>query len=79
MVSYLQSRSQSHPTTIVQDPDSALTAKEKNELEFDVLSDANQEVIKAYNLQFDPGEDYHNRRDVFRQAEISFCTSLTYY
>jgi peroxiredoxin len=47
-----------------QNPDSALTAKEKNELEFDVLSDANQEVIKAYNLQFDPGEDYHNRRDL---------------
>ena len=33
-------------------------------MEFDVLSDANQEVIKAYNLQFDPGEDYHNRRDL---------------
>lgn len=47
-----------------QNPDSALTAKEKNELEFDVLSDSKQEVIKAYNLQFDPGEDYHNRRDL---------------
>ncbi|MEO9894025.1 peroxiredoxin-like family protein [Aurantibacter sp.] len=47
-----------------QNPDSALTAKEKNELDFEVLSDANQEVIKAYNLQFDPGEDYHNRRDL---------------
>lgn len=47
-----------------QNPDSALTAKEKNELEFDVLSDGNQEVIKAYNLQFDPGADYHSRRDL---------------
>ncbi|MEQ9288230.1 MAG: peroxiredoxin-like family protein [Cyclobacteriaceae bacterium] len=47
-----------------QKPDDALTAKEKNSLEFEVLSDANQEVIKAYNLQFDPGEDYHNRRDL---------------
>ena len=47
-----------------QNPDSALTAKEKNELEFDVLSDGNQEVIKAYNLRFDPGEDYHSRRDL---------------
>ncbi|MFY0653427.1 MAG: AhpC/TSA family protein [Cyclobacteriaceae bacterium] len=47
-----------------QNPDGALTAKEKNELAFDVLSDANQAVIKAYNLQFDPGEDYHQRRDL---------------
>ena len=47
-----------------QNPDSALTAKEKNELEFDVLSDSRQEVIKAYSLQFDPGEDYHSRRDL---------------
>lgn len=47
-----------------QKPDDALTAKEKNSLKFEVLSDANQEVIKAYNLQFDPGEDYHNRRDL---------------
>jgi peroxiredoxin len=47
-----------------QNPDAALTAKEKNELDFEVLSDAKQEVIKAYNLQFDPGEDYHNRRDL---------------
>ncbi|MCL4142031.1 UNVERIFIED_CONTAM: hypothetical protein GTU68_020618 [Idotea baltica] len=47
-----------------QNPDNALTAKEKNELEFEVLSDTNQEVIKAFNLQFDPGEDYHGRRDL---------------
>ncbi|MRI02415.1 redoxin domain-containing protein [Kriegella sp. EG-1] len=47
-----------------QSPDSALTIKEKNELDFEVLSDANQKVIKAYNLQFDPGEDYHKRRDL---------------
>ena len=47
-----------------QRPYDALTAKEKNELEFEVLSDPNQGVIKAYNLQFDPGEDYHSRRDL---------------
>jgi len=47
-----------------QSPDDALTAKEKNDLDFEVLSDAHQEVIKAYKLQFDPGEDYHNRRDL---------------
>lgn len=47
-----------------QKPDDALTATQKNELEFEVLSDANQEVIKSYNLQFDPGEDYHQRRDL---------------
>lgn len=47
-----------------QKPDDALTAKEKNSLEFEVLSDTDQKVIKAYNLQFDPGEDYHSRRDL---------------
>tara|TARA_R110002050_G_scaffold300287_1_gene468583 strand:- start:11694 stop:12272 length:579 start_codon:yes stop_codon:yes gene_type:complete len=47
-----------------QRPDDALTAIQKNELEFEVLSDADQDVIKAYNLQFDPGEDYHQRRDL---------------
>ena len=47
-----------------QRPDDALTAIQKNELEFEVLSDADQKVIKAYNLQFDPGEDYHQRRDL---------------
>ncbi|RAJ13968.1 peroxiredoxin-like family protein [Arenibacter echinorum] len=47
-----------------QKTDDALTAIQKNELEFEVLSDADQEVIKAYNLQFDPGEDYHQRRDL---------------
>ncbi len=47
-----------------QKPDDALTAKQKNDLGFEVLSDGKQEVIKAYNLQFDPGEDYHNRRDL---------------
>ncbi len=41
-----------------------LTMKQKNELGFEVLSDINQEVIKSYNLQFDPGEDYHQRRDL---------------
>ncbi len=47
-----------------QSPDNALTMTQKNELGFEVLSDPNQEVIKAYNLQFDPGEDYHQRRDL---------------
>lgn len=47
-----------------QSPDDALSATQKNELAFEVLSDANQEVIKAYYLQFDPGEDYHQRRDL---------------
>jgi len=47
-----------------QKPDDALTMKQKNELGFEVLSDVYQEVISAYNLQFDPGEDYHRRRDL---------------
>lgn len=48
----------------VQKPDDALSITQKNELEFEVLSDSNQEVIKAYKLQFDPGKDYHQRRDL---------------
>lgn len=47
-----------------QRPDDALIITQKNELGFEVLSDINQEVICAYNLQFDPGEDYHQRRDL---------------
>ena len=47
-----------------QKPDDALTITEKNDLKFEVLSDIDQKVIKAYNLQFDPGEDYHHRRDL---------------
>lgn len=47
-----------------QKPDDALTTKEKNNLGFEVLSDVNQKVIKAYNLQFDPGDYYHQRRDL---------------
>ncbi len=47
-----------------QKPDDALTAKQKNNLGFEVLSDPNQKVIKDYCVQFDPGEDYHNRRDL---------------
>jgi peroxiredoxin len=47
-----------------QKPDDALTITQKNALGFEVLSDANQHVIKAYNIQFDPGNDYHNRRDL---------------
>jgi peroxiredoxin len=47
-----------------QSPDDALSITQKNELGFEVLSDPNQQVIKAYNLQFDPGEDYHQRRDL---------------
>ena len=47
-----------------QKPDDALSIMQKNALQFEVLSDGNQDVIKAYNLQFDPGEDYHQRRDL---------------
>lgn len=47
-----------------QKPDDSLTITQKNNLGFEVLSDANQQVIKAYHLQFDPGEDYHRRRDL---------------
>ena len=41
-----------------QSPDDVLTTTQKDELAFEVLSDSNQEVIKAYNLQFDPGAGY---------------------
>lgn len=47
-----------------QKPDDALTIKERNSLAYPVLSDIDQEVIKSYHLQFDPGTDYHNRRDL---------------
>ncbi|UII80340.1 peroxiredoxin-like family protein [Flagellimonas sp. CMM7] len=47
-----------------QKPDDALSMTQKNELEFEVLSDSDQKVIQAYHLQFDPGEDYHQRRDL---------------
>ncbi len=47
-----------------QKPDDALSITQKNELGFEVLSDSNQEVIMAYNLKFDPGDDYHQRRDL---------------
>lgn len=47
-----------------QKPDDALTAIEKNNLSFEVLSDVNQEVIEVFKLQFDPGDDYHKRRDL---------------
>jgi len=47
-----------------QKPDDAMTASQKNDLQFEVLSDADQQVIQAFNLQFDPGEDYHKRRDL---------------
>jgi peroxiredoxin len=47
-----------------QKPDDALTITQKNDLGFEVLSDSIQEVIGDYNLQFDPGEDYHQRRDL---------------
>lgn len=45
-------------------PDMALTITQRNELGFEVLSDINQKVICAYNIRFDPGEDYHRRRDL---------------
>ena len=47
-----------------QNSENAFTMKENNVLGFVVLSDAHQEVIKAYHLQFDPGKDYHRRRDL---------------
>jgi len=47
-----------------QKPTDALSIIQKNELGFELLSDSNQEVIMAYKLQFDPGEDYHQRRDL---------------
>jgi len=47
-----------------QKPDDALTMKQKNELGFEVLSDVDQKVIQSYNIQFDPGDDYHQRRDL---------------
>ncbi|QCW99564.1 AhpC/TSA family protein [Aggregatimonas sangjinii] len=47
-----------------QKPDDALTLTEKNHLDFEVLSDADQQVIKDYRLQFDPGIGYHKRRDL---------------
>lgn len=47
-----------------QKPDDALTLTQKNELGFKVLSDVTQKVIRDYNLQFDPGKDYHQRRDL---------------
>jgi peroxiredoxin len=47
-----------------QNPDKNLTMKEKNSLDFEVLSDSDQRVIKLFKLQFDPGEDYHKRRDL---------------
>ncbi|WP_299780681.1 peroxiredoxin [uncultured Formosa sp.] len=47
-----------------QKPNDALSITQKNELGFEVLSDSDQKVITSYNLQFDPGEDYHQRRDL---------------
>lgn len=47
-----------------QKPDDGLSITQKNDLLFEVLSDSSQEVIKAYKLQFDPGKDYHQRRDL---------------
>ncbi|MEQ9289448.1 MAG: redoxin domain-containing protein [Cyclobacteriaceae bacterium] len=45
-------------------PDMALTITQRNELGFEELSDINQKVICAYNIRFDPGDDYHQRRDL---------------
>jgi len=47
-----------------QKPNDSVTIIQKNELGFEVLSDKDQKVICSYNLQFDPGEDYHQRRDL---------------
>lgn len=40
-----------------QTPDSSLTTKEKNELDFEVLSDENSKVIKEYGLVFNLDEE----------------------
>lgn len=50
-----------------QNPDNAFTTKQKHELGFEILSDVKQDVIRAYNLQFDPGDDYHGRRDLTKE------------
>ncbi len=47
-----------------QNADNALTTVQKNKLGFEVLSDINQQVIKAYHLQHDPGEEYRQVRDL---------------
>lgn len=47
-----------------QNPDHSLTMKQKNELSFEILSDSDQVAIRKYKLQFDPGENYHKRRDL---------------
>lgn len=47
-----------------QKPDDALHIIQKNNIEFEVLSDSDQKVIKAFNLQFNPGNEYHKRRDL---------------
>lgn len=47
-----------------QSPDNALSIAQKNALEFEVLSDVDQKVIQAYNLQHDPGEEYRQVRDL---------------
>ena len=47
-----------------QKPNDSLTIIQKNKLGFEVLSDKDQSVICSYNLQFNPGEDYHQRRDL---------------
>lgn len=58
----------SHGATVLaispQRPDDALSIAQKNALEFEVLSDVDQEVIMAYNLQHDPGEEYQKVRDL---------------
>lgn len=47
-----------------QKPNDSLTMAQKNKLGFEVLSDSDQNIIMDYNLQFDPGNDYHQRRDL---------------
>lgn len=42
----------------------SLAMVQKNMLGFEVLSDSDQKVISSYNLQFNPGENYHQRRDI---------------
>jgi peroxiredoxin len=54
-----------------QTPDNSLTTAEKNELAFDVLSDAGNELARAYGLVFrlpDALRPYYNRIGVSLEA-----------
>ena len=63
-------RFQAHGASLIaispQSPDHSLSATEKNELSFDVLSDVHQEAIRAFRVQFTvPAELQDLHRNVF--------------